>query len=331
MQEEQDIIGQSSTALLLASENMETGIDNLHKWSDERRMKFSETFKARSQVTQYLLLQTAESFLGRAKDKYFIGRTRIIKEFGSEYPHFFSPRSNRFYFDQNHNLGGRAVRDLDEIARQRARALIDQMPSTYAAVKIIDAATARKMDKKKVLLQQAKELRDQLIEVAVPIRTKDHEDKTLRELMDFVQGKRDEAEAIAKKIQKIAEEGFKLEEDIAKALYEGLPGLSDAVVNVIRQHIDKADGMDGVSRRIEEQVLYGDSQAALDILRSFEKDETEVAQNLQAEFTAGLEKLKLSKKQLREAAKEARSAKKVQAKKRTTKKGVVLKTKGKSR
>jgi uncharacterized protein (UPF0147 family) len=49
---------------------------------------------------------------------------------------------------------------------------------------------------------------------------------------------------------------------------------------------------------MEEQILYGDSDAALEILKSFEKDEIAVPENIRAEFSKALESLKVYKKKL---------------------------------
>ena len=80
-----------------------------------------------------------------------------------------------------------------------------------------------------------------------------------------------------------------------KALYAGIPGISDAVLKSIKLHYDKSKALDQMGRRVEEQVLFGDSAAALELLRGFEADEEKLAGEVKAEFKAAMKTLLGSK------------------------------------
>lgn len=81
-----------------------------------------------------------------------------------------------------------------------------------------------------------------------------------------------------------------------------MPGLAEAVVDVIQQHLDRSKALDAMSRRVEEQVRFGDSDAALELLRHFEADESRISDNVKASFDDALKKLKLSVKGKKPAA-----------------------------
>ena len=107
-------------------------------------------------------------------------------------------------------------------------------------------------------------------------------DKKRRELVD--------------KLHECGKEGSRLEAVVGKRLFKGLPGLAEAVCEVITQHLERSKALDATSRRVTEQVKFGDSEAALELLRHFESDEAEVSAKVKATFTDALEKLKLAVK-----------------------------------
>jgi len=75
-----------------------------------------------------------------------------------------------------------------------------------------------------------------------------------------------------------------------------LPGLSEAVVKLITQYTDKATAFSALNRRVAEQVQFGDSEAALSMLKSFEKDEATVSSEVREQFDQALEALKAAAK-----------------------------------
>jgi tripartite-type tricarboxylate transporter receptor subunit TctC len=122
---------------------------------------------------------------------------------------------------------------------------------------------------------------------------------TVREFRVMVNERLAERRAVGQKLENLAEDGTALEVEVNKRLYSGIPGLTDAIVNTVNNLYDQAAALNEVTRRLEERVLFGDSEAALEMLRRFEKDEVEVSEEIRAEFRKALETLKVSKKQLK--------------------------------
>jgi hypothetical protein len=98
------------------------------------------------------------------------------------------------------------------------------------------------------------------------------------------------------KLDEIGKEGQSLDSRINKFLYNGLPGLSDAVIRVVIEYIERYTGFSALNRRVAEQVKFGDSEAAMEMLRTFEKDEVKVSSDIQGQFDAALDALKVAAK-----------------------------------
>jgi hypothetical protein len=65
-------------------------------------------------------------------------------------------------------------------------------------------------------------------------------------------------------------------------------------VEVIKSHIDRSVALDEVSRRVEEQVRFGDSEAAVSLLSHFEQDEVNIGDTIRSQLAEALNKLKIS-------------------------------------
>ena len=163
------------------------------------------------------------------------------------------------------------------------------------ALEVILPDVAAKMDRRDHLQVQGQAIVDQLDEICEPIYMSSMpEDTTLKEFKVAVQAKIDARNKCLKKLTIIGEEGCRLEDEINKALYHGIPGLSEAVIKVVKDHLGRARMFDQMQRRVGERVLFGDSKEALDILSKFEKDEIEVSDNIKVEFKKVVEALNLS-------------------------------------
>lgn len=297
---------------------------DLASWSDDRRNEFCQTFDNRVRVARYILVQTSRHFMEAAERRHFISAKHhraIIKGF----PHNehdradavhgllsrmvqWDPHPNRNYHDPK-TVGGREPEHLDLIAAERSKELLASLPPITKAVAILDAETAKKMDRRDKLQADGEKLREKLDEVCGVINMSDDQwqKMTVLEFRTMVKDRDAERQKLIGRMNAIAKEGQKLEEEIAKALYAGLPGISEAVVDVIRTHIEQAFALDSMTRRVAEQVKFGDSAAAVEMLRHFEKDEIEVSSKVKEQFAAALEKLKLSVKKKSRTAKELRA------------------------
>jgi septation ring formation regulator EzrA len=199
-------------------------------------------------------------------------------------------------------VGGREISGLDEIVHQRVNEILSNLPPLSKAVRIIDPDTAAMIDKVEKLKAQGQKLKDEVDEVSQPIIMAEVDQKmSVGEFRSLVKEREQKRKALLMKMQEIGKEGSQLEEIVYKKLYKGLPGLSDAVVDIAKTHLDRSTALDTMSRRVEEQVKFGDSETALQLLQHFEKDEVAVSEKVHAQFQEALEKLKLSVKKGRTA------------------------------
>jgi hypothetical protein len=98
------------------------------------------------------------------------------------------------------------------------------------------------------------------------------------------------------KLDDIGDEGRTLDSKINKFLYDGLPGLSDAVIKVVKEYAERAAGFSALNRRVAEQVQFGDSEAAMEMLKTFEKDEVRISGDVKMQFDKAMEALRLAGK-----------------------------------
>jgi hypothetical protein len=156
------------------------------------------------------------------------------------------------------------------------------------------------MDRRDALLEKGQKLADELAEVGDKVSMSDcDQDMTIGAFRKMIKDRDAKKRSLVAQLDEIGKEGCALEAAIGKALYAGLPGLTEAVIKVVNNHNDRATALCQVMRRVEEKVMFGDSAQALEILSTFEKDEVSVSEEVRAEFGLAMEKLSLSKKRTR--------------------------------
>jgi len=259
--------------------------DAMTDWSDERRKDFVGTFNKRTDVSRHLLNKTAEAIAESAIKRNFIGNKHYRK---------LNMQPNYAYYSK---IGGRDVNELDELAKTKAKEILAGLPPLKKALSIIDPETSQMViDKEKMELSGQKYL-DQLDDISGDVNLSDlDQSMSIGELRAMVKKRDKRRRQLIDKLNEIGEELSELDKNIAKRLYAGIPGLSDAVVNAVVSCQDRAIAIGELSRRVEEKVMFGDSSAAMEILQSFEKDETEVSTEIKAEFKQAMNKLKLTGK-----------------------------------
>jgi len=268
---------------------------DIHLWKDEKRKDFVGLFVQRVDAAMYILRLTACEIAHTAKDRLFIGEIPIKVDAVSDYDHRVGYRT----WKNPGSIGGRTLDELGTIASERAEAIINELPPIKKALEILDKDILDKMTRKENILAKLKSLRTKIEEYSQPICMADLDQKmTIGEFRKLVKDTTKERQRLFREMDELAEEGNGLNYEIHKKLYKGIPGLREAIESVINQHIDRATALGETSRRMEEQILYGDSDAALEILKAFEKDEVAVPDNIKAEFSKALESLKVYKKKL---------------------------------
>jgi hypothetical protein len=287
-----DTILETSPAAMLAKVN-EGG--TIATWSDDKKQDFVDLFNKRSRAAQYILAHTASIIIERARNRYFIGQ-RLYNEL-SERARMMGIYDNRSYGNAA-TIGGRTVNDLNQIAEERAKLILDELPPIKTAVQVIDPDTSKMLDQRDKLLARLKVLKGKLSELPTTISLAEPEiqDMTIREFRKKVKALEKKRRYIGHEMSDVGGEGQELDRLINKRLYNGLPGLSDAVRKVAIQYIERSKALDATTRRVEEKVKFGDDEGAQELLRGFEKDEVTISDNVKAEFAAALDKLNLAKK-----------------------------------
>jgi len=274
-------------------------------WSEQKRNQFAGTFKERTDVARYLLLKTGDKLVETARNRRFISDKHVPVIYGrkdgvtcaTDYTCFkeADPQREQYgaYYKPFTMVGGRSISELDEISQGRANDILKNLPPIRTAVNIIDPAIAKKMDRRDFLLKKGQEVMDKLLEFTEEINLADYDDMKVSAFRAMMKERDKRRRTLVEELEEIGAEGTMLEDQINKALYQGIPGLSDAVIDVAKQHFERAVAFDQMNRRVAERVIFGDSEAALEILKGFEKDEAHISETVKAGFVEALEKLKL--------------------------------------
>jgi hypothetical protein len=282
----------TDTSLLLVDASQTQG---MAKWTDEKRKEFANLFEDRAKAARYIFIKTAELMLSLAHNRRFISQLHLDKlELKVSYDPFLVERQEQYgtrrYMPAM--IGGRTKEELDKIAAERAEQILKELPPLKAAVRIISKETAANIDKRDQILARLRIMKQRLEEMAGSYSLADVDQKmTIGEFRKGVRDRDRKRAALSRQMNDMGQTGIELDNQINKALYLGLPGLSDAVIKVVADHLERAVAFDQTTRRVTEKVLFGDSEAAMELLKGFERDEVTVSDNIKAEFSAAMLKL----------------------------------------
>lgn len=285
--------------------------DTMATWSEDKRKEFVQLFENRTRIALILCKMTASKIANMASARHFISGFHLAKIYRS---HGWSPDAEyKYQYSHNIECCGRNYDEIARIADERAKSLLAELPPLKKAVQVIDPDTADMLNDIDRLTKKAEKAKGELESLPRQIDMADVDQKM------SVEEFRKEITALIKKRKRLLEtmneagaEAQVLEISVAKRLYKGFPGLSDAVMDVIIAHVERAVALDQMQRRVGEQVMFGDSDAATGLLSQFEKDEAEVSEGLKAKLNASMAALKASVKALpkKTAKKKALAAKK---------------------
>jgi hypothetical protein len=301
----------SITALM---KQVDEGQETMQLWTDEKKGDFVKLFHDRVAAAKYILFATAKEIANAGLNRRFISQRKIQDAYNGNWEASWDfgefPRAK--YIDGHYTtvdrIGGRTRDDLDTIADERAKKVIKEMPMMKDAVKVIAPDVAAKIEKRDKLQEEGQKLFDALEEYQGTLYMGDYPNMKICDFMDMLKERTKARKKIVDKLEEIGDEGLELDSAIDKALFRGLPGLDDAIKELVKDHIERAKALDQFDRRVEEKIKFGDSQAAVDILQQFEKDEQAVSDKIKGSFQGALDKLKL-------LAKGGKSLKQLQSKK----------------
>lgn len=274
-------------------------------WSDDKKGEFCSTFEARVRASRTIIRMTALRVLETAESRRFISQ-RHLRKYRSSRDHGLNNAFGTYHLmdARGHNgyantVGGRSIESLADIAQARAKEILDQLPALATVVSVIDPATSAKIRRKEKLQEDCTALAEEIAEVCQPISMSEMAEEspkmTLVQFLQLVNDREEKRQSIEKKLLKYVTEGKMLEEVIAKALYKGIPGLSEAIIQAVDDLMAQDDSLDIMSRRVTEKVKFGDSDAALGILQHFEADEVQVKSEIKDKFQKAIDSLNLPK------------------------------------
>ncbi len=290
----------STTSEITALTQQLTG-DALATWSDEKRKDFTNTFAARVNVARYILVKTASIVAERATNRHFIS-DKHEKQLPDNFLYpptelYDSGKDQWGYATHANAVGGRPCSELDEIATERAEAILNNLPLLNVAVRIISPEISKLIEKRDKLLAKGKELLKKTEDLSGPMDMDDlDQGMSIGAFRALVKDRDKKRVALLNQMDEVGAEGQVLSVRVNRFLYEGLPGLSDAVIKVICDLVDRSTAFSAMNRRVLEQVQFGDSEAALDMLKSFEKDEATISSDIKEQFDQALETLKVAAK-----------------------------------
>lgn len=258
-------------------------------WSDEKRKDFINTFNTRACRGKAILAATSLQMIAVAVRRKFIN-----PQVGGELER---DTWNALPEMSGYNRPGVHPTDdeIKKIGEERAERILANLPVLKNAVRVIDEELFQDMEKHEGMKAAFKVLSDQLEELSDPINLAEVDQKmTIGDFRKMVIEVQKTKDRLRSEMNTQSSEMYALESSIAKRLYKGIPGLTDAVVSVIKQHIERISALNAMGRRVEERVKFGDSPEALKILEHFEADEVAVSETIAAEFSKAMEVLKKS-------------------------------------
>jgi hypothetical protein len=266
-------------------------------WSEDKRKDFVAVFQARTDVARYILYKTAFIILETASKRYFISPPKF--EALRQKLQSVMPSGGNW----RHGCGGRSHEELDIIAQERAADVIDGLPSVIQTFSLLQPDVAKQMVERDKCSAELKVLGEKFAELPTDISMKAMDpEMTIGAFLKHIDDVRQTRDSLVTKMNRVAEKGNELSRIVDKALYSGVPELAKAVTDIVATHCDKILAFGATTRRIEERVLFGDNQAALDILKTFEEDERVVGVEVKTQFQSALDALGLSKAARRKSA-----------------------------
>lgn len=274
--------------------------ETMQLWSDDKKKDFCDTFSQRAEAARYIYYATAGRIAEIARKRRFIGLRKLStlykQTYGENFDYLFGEFKNVGGYGRPDRIGGRTLSDLNEIAEERAQKVLNELPIIKDAVKIIAPDVAKKMERRDELLEKGQKLLEDLGTLEEPLVLTDYKDKKVSQFLEDCKDLAKKRRKIIDQLNDVGEEGMELESQIDKALFRGLPGLDDAILEVCKEHVERAKGLDQFNRRVAEKVKFGDSAAALNLLQEFEKDEQKISKSIAISFSNALAKLQLAAK-----------------------------------
>lgn len=261
-----------------------TSSDAMSGWSEQRRKDFVKLYCDRADAAIAILARTAERLHETAVRRFiFPQRADYNQEF----------RTHMHYG----TYGDRKWEEIDEVAKKRADAIFSELPQVKKALEIINPDVFALMEKKDKIVKTGTDKLKRLNEVSETIALSELDQKmTIGEFRKYADERETMRKRLVRELNDLGEEGNAIEAKIHKALFKGIPGLKDAIDVAIDAQMARAKGFDQLKRRVQEKVLFGDSEAAQELLQHFKDDEVELEVDVKKQIAEALAKFNMPKK-----------------------------------
>jgi hypothetical protein len=229
--------------------------ESIAAWSDDKKKQFCELFAQRVKASRYILRGIAHRVVNKTRTSFMLGQRKASElegQFSSRHDFFDVQDNGRGYHHRLNTIGGRDYSELCEVIEERTKEIVRNLPPVVQAIEVIDKVTAERMRQRDDLVKECEELRDQLTEVCEPVSMKSiaetHPKTTLLEFLSMLDTKEQNRQRLVATITSKMTEGVRLESEISKAMYKGLPGLSEAIVEVVNGMLEQDKALDMRSR-----------------------------------------------------------------------------------
>lgn len=249
--------------------------DAMQSWSDERRRDFVKLYRDRANRSIGISSRTVDRLIERGQRSGILGHLSREQQAKVRFRSSWNPSSDDY-----------------QIAEERAETIFNELPPMRKAVEVISAETAQWMDERDKIVAQCKKLMADFNAKSQPVVLSQVNQKmTVGELRSMVEGVEKERRKVIAKLNELGAEGAALESKIQKSLFRGVPGLREALLAACTAEKERADALAKLVIKIEEKVMFGDSDAAMALLQSFEKDESKLQDNVKARMREAMEKI----------------------------------------
>ena len=274
------------------------GQDAMALWSDDRRKEFCNTFDARARAARYILTMTGYYIVEKAKKSHIAGAHasgELITDNRQDGVSGIRHDTYTVHYGTEYGnkiIGGRSTEDLNAIASERADAILSDLPGVRKAMSILQPEVVKMIDRRDALKKKGQEYLNSLNEISQPVALSEvDQNMTVASFRKFAKEREKNRKDLVSKLNEVGEEGTELDNLINKKLYKGVPGLHEAVVKTANTHLEKSKMFEEMTRRVTEKVMFGDSEAAKDLLHHFEKDEVSISDTVRSELRAAVQKL----------------------------------------
>ena len=277
-----------------------TSIEEMINWDFPKKVEFCDTVTKKALFARVVMNEAAGIILESARSKHFVPNSYL----------FVGKVENRKVDVHAHHALSRD--DMDRayrVAKEKANSILKTIPSSAKVVRVLSKDIGRKMDRVEAINSKLAKLDEQLTELPSEISLSEvPQSWTIQKFRDHVKAEIKKRESLVRRINKLGVEGTELSREISKFLYDGVPGIKEAVVEVVTRYYKKSAELGDMVGKVTDLVKFGDSDEAMAIIAKFSPEVDRVELEAKKDFTKAIEILGVSKAQVRARGKKDKPA-----------------------